>query len=679
MIETGDKKEKFIVTSITTDIPPTPPSELSVANEGGLDSTADSTITPAVMFEGSRGGKDFHLRLSSIGHEEELKGQSTAFAIFFILGLGNLLPWNAFITASSYYQNRFCGTMYENSFESYFSMFYTVSQPLGLLATIIFKKRITTKALVLYPLIVYTSVFILTTILALIPSVPQALLFAITLLSTFACGLCGAIMNGGLFGLSGILPAVYTGALMSGQGLAGSSVSAVSLLIVAVSKSSRCSSADDTNNDHDDTVCNSNSIDFGAFAYFLVASMVLGVCIVLFRRLLHIEYVRHFMKLHLRDHLLTAAYEHNPLLKEGVMSAHGSAIEGNEGALLAYMQEQASQHSHRNENIDSPMHKQDEEKDIEEASEEEEDPGHAPTLEDDDNDHGVMQSNKKNKQHQRKVKSKRDKIKKKSTRNDQQHMNPELSYDIDGNGIYRERKSVSDLLYASSEAPSYQLSTSLHLLATSHPSSHHSSNHHNNLASSKDDHASADLHVTRAEIWLILCKIAVPALSVFLVFAGTLSVFPSILVLIRAQHACDVSRLFDDLWVPFLFLLLNLCDFTGRILAPYLQPYPWVTPKSVWITSLVRLLIPAFLCMSNIAHSQLPIVTRNDGVTMLLTALLGFTNGLLANLSMMFGPSLVEAKEASLAGTIMIFCLSAGLLAGACMSFLLLYVVIGAA
>jgi solute carrier family 29 (equilibrative nucleoside transporter), member 1/2/3 len=147
----------------------------------------------------------------------DMKGSFTALVIFFILGLGNLLPWNAFITASSYYESRFCNTTYEDSFESFFSMFYTVSQPIGLLLTIYFKKKVTTKALVHYPLVIYSAIFILTTIMVLIPSIPKAILFSITLISTFLCGLCGAIMNGGLFGLSGILPAKYTGMLMSGQ------------------------------------------------------------------------------------------------------------------------------------------------------------------------------------------------------------------------------------------------------------------------------------------------------------------------------------------------------------------------------------------------------------------------------------------------------------------------------
>ena len=46
--------------------------------------------------------------------------------------VGNLLPWNAFVTAQPYYQARFCNTQFSNSFENFFAAFFTASQPVGL-------------------------------------------------------------------------------------------------------------------------------------------------------------------------------------------------------------------------------------------------------------------------------------------------------------------------------------------------------------------------------------------------------------------------------------------------------------------------------------------------------------------------------------------------------------------
>jgi equilibrative nucleoside transporter 1/2/3 len=538
--------------------------------------------------------------LTHAHNDNGLKGQLSAFIIFFVLGVGNLLPWNAFITASTYYKNRFCGTAFENSFESFFSMFYTVSQPIGLLATIFFKKKFTTKALVLYPLMIYTAIFILTTVLVLVPSIPQELLFSLTLISAFLCGLCAAVMNGGMFGLSGILPSVYTGALMSGQGLAGTAVSTVSIIIVGITTNGKCSTSDDASTDDGSTCDSSNAIDYGAFAYFLVSTICLGTCIVLFVRLLYLEYVRYYMRLHLQEHLFVSEAHSNPL-HEPVLATLGQT-----SALSSHHSVQSL-------------------KQILETGE-------------------SRQSSRR------------------------------LSL---SDMIYHD-----DIIFSAISSP----------LSSNFPSSQSLSAHVPPVPAAATPSAPVisppkDMSILSfAEIWRILRTIALPASSVFIVFAGTLAVFPSVIVLIQAQHSChnaSDSIYGDDLWVPFLFLLLNVFDFLGRISAPYLKNQPRlrhiITPASVFGAAIVRLLIPLFLCMSNIDGNRLPIITKNDGVTWLLTALLGFTNGSVANIAMMQGPSLVnEGADASLAGTIMVFCLSSGLLMGSCLSFLLLFIVVGA-
>jgi NhaP-type Na+/H+ or K+/H+ antiporter len=49
------------------------------------------------------------------------------FAIFFFIGIGSSLPWNVFITAQAYFQQRLAGTSYEDSFLNWFSMAFNVS------------------------------------------------------------------------------------------------------------------------------------------------------------------------------------------------------------------------------------------------------------------------------------------------------------------------------------------------------------------------------------------------------------------------------------------------------------------------------------------------------------------------------------------------------------------------
>ena len=86
-----------------------------------------------------------------------------AYFIMFYLGVGNLFPWNAFITASTYYAERFCGTSFEDTFENYFSLTYTLSQTIGLALAILFQDRLTLKQKISYPLMLYAVIFGVTT------------------------------------------------------------------------------------------------------------------------------------------------------------------------------------------------------------------------------------------------------------------------------------------------------------------------------------------------------------------------------------------------------------------------------------------------------------------------------------------------------------------------------------
>lgn len=51
-------------------------------------------------------------------------------------GIGQLFPWNVFINAQSYYSRRFCGSMFEASFEDFFAFAYNLAAIMGLLITL---------------------------------------------------------------------------------------------------------------------------------------------------------------------------------------------------------------------------------------------------------------------------------------------------------------------------------------------------------------------------------------------------------------------------------------------------------------------------------------------------------------------------------------------------------------
>jgi len=212
-----------------------------------------------------------------------------AYAIMFYEGVGNLFPWNAFITASNYYSQRFCGTSFEGNFENFFSITYTLSQTIGLIFSVIYQNKISLSNKIIWPLLCYSTIFGITTLLVAIKDIDPTLLFWITLLSACCCGLCGALLSGGLFGLGAMFPPVYTAALMNGQGLAG--------LIVAVSgmlTSLASAPIDDCNDGADDSSCD-QKIDYSALAYFIIATIILLSCILAYMALGQLHFTKFYI------------------------------------------------------------------------------------------------------------------------------------------------------------------------------------------------------------------------------------------------------------------------------------------------------------------------------------------------------------------------------------------------
>lgn len=196
------------------------------------------------------------------------------YMIMFYEGVGNLFPWNAFITASNYYGERFCGTSFESNFENFFSLTYTLSQTIGLAFSVIYQNKLSLRTKIIYPLICYSLVFLINTILVGVQDIDPTLLFWITLISACLCGCFGAVLSGGLFGLAAMFPATYTSALMNGQGVAGLTV-AVSGLLTSLATSAVDTCSDDDGADDGDC---EQTMDYSALAYFIIATLILVSC-----------------------------------------------------------------------------------------------------------------------------------------------------------------------------------------------------------------------------------------------------------------------------------------------------------------------------------------------------------------------------------------------------------------
>ncbi|XP_028836907.1 equilibrative nucleoside transporter 2-like isoform X2 [Denticeps clupeoides] len=172
--------------------------------------------------------------------------------IFFILGIGTLLPWNFFMTASMYFNERLSTAEGSNTSEwsngtvtprkdYYFNNWMTLLSQLPLLLFTFLNsflyQRISEKVRIAGSLVFILICFLFTAILVKIP-MDQDRFFYVTMATIWFINSFGAVLQGSLFGLVGLLPQKYSSVFMSGQGLAGT-FAALAMIFAIASKADK--------------------------------------------------------------------------------------------------------------------------------------------------------------------------------------------------------------------------------------------------------------------------------------------------------------------------------------------------------------------------------------------------------------------------------------------------------
>ncbi|XP_074899070.1 heat shock protein HSP 90-beta isoform X3 [Buteo buteo] len=171
--------------------------------------------------------------------------------IFFILGLGTLLPWNFFMTAREYFISRLAdpeemssswnqtseAALSPSYLQSMFDNFMTLCAMVPLLIftclNSFIHQRIPQQIRILGSLVAIGLVFLVTAIMVKVAMKPLPF-FVFTMISIILINSFGAILQSSLFGLAGLLPASYTAPIMSGQGLAGTFAALAMIFSIAI-------------------------------------------------------------------------------------------------------------------------------------------------------------------------------------------------------------------------------------------------------------------------------------------------------------------------------------------------------------------------------------------------------------------------------------------------------------
>ncbi|CAB3982559.1 equilibrative nucleoside transporter 1-like isoform X1 [Paramuricea clavata] len=202
---------------------------------------------------------------------------NVVYLIIVLQGIGTLLPWNFFITAHTYFSTKLDGTRYKHEFENFFALAAFGPNLVAFFLNTMFKHKVALKIRILVPLFVMTGIFVVTAALVKVDTENwKGSFFAITLVTMGLINAFCAVYQGGLFGLSGMMPPRYTQALMTGQGIGG-------IFACVADIGSKLGTSDPIRS---------------AFWYFLTAVVVLFACIVSYLGLYRIKFSQHFLEDH---------------------------------------------------------------------------------------------------------------------------------------------------------------------------------------------------------------------------------------------------------------------------------------------------------------------------------------------------------------------------------------------
>ncbi|GAB4839814.1 Epsin-1, required for endocytosis and actin patch assembly [Ancistrocladus abbreviatus] len=185
-----------------------------------------------------------------------------AYIIYFTLGAGFLLPWNAFITAVDYFDYLYPGV----SVDRIFAVTYMLIGLLSLLIIILFYAHTSDAYIRINAgLILFIIALLVVPVMDAVYIKGQTGLYSgfyVTVAATGLCGLADALVQGGLVGAAGELPERYMQAVVAGTAASGVLVSLLRIFTKAAYSQ------------------DSTGLRKSAILYFVVGIVLMVICLV---------------------------------------------------------------------------------------------------------------------------------------------------------------------------------------------------------------------------------------------------------------------------------------------------------------------------------------------------------------------------------------------------------------
>lgn len=174
----------------------------------------------------------------------------------------------------------------------------------------------------------------------------------------------------------------------------------------------------------------------------------------------------------------------------------------------------------------------------------------------------------------------------------------------------------------------------------------------------------------------ILNKIWLYGFTEWFVFVTTLSVYPSVTVLINSENKGNGNPWNDIYFVTVVnYLIFNSGDYLGRILAGLIKR-PKNNPVLVAGLAILRVIfVPLLLMCNEHPRHSLPVLIHSDLIVIAIISIFAVSNGYLANIAFMSAPTVVLDHEREMASSMMAAFLGIGLAFGSALSLVFVEVI----
>ncbi|KAJ3678200.1 hypothetical protein LUZ60_002003 [Juncus effusus] len=200
------------------------------------------------------------------------------YVVYFILGAGFLLPWNAFITAVDYFSYLYPDV----SVDRIYSVSYMISCFLPLLVIVGYAHKSSASLRINSGLSLFTLALIIVPVMDAVYVKGRRGVYAafdVTVAATALCGVADALVQGGVIGAAGELPERYMQATVAGTAASGVLVSILRVLTKSLYPQ------------------DAQGLRKSAILYFVVGIIVMIICIICYNLADRLPVVQHYKTL----------------------------------------------------------------------------------------------------------------------------------------------------------------------------------------------------------------------------------------------------------------------------------------------------------------------------------------------------------------------------------------------